>query len=92
MSSFRTAPSNPGTESAAVGVGGFATEVNLGICVVRAMGALGANIHPKIGEYWEESWAALEGYLRKNPIGVLRLGKWQDTVLKFFKETIAGQP
>lgn len=61
----------------------------LGLNVVNAMGALGPLIHPAIGQYWDQSVPSLVAHLESHPDASLNVTKWQDSLLRMWKETIA---
>ena len=60
---------------------------DIGGVVCRVMLALGPIIHPDIGAYWDEAVPALLDYLEQ-PQGEAGVWKWQDAVLKLWKETV----
>lgn len=60
-----------------------------GIIVCRAMSALGPIIHPEIGKYWDESVPSLIAHLEEHDASTLQLSKWQDILLKMWRESIA---
>ena len=60
----------------------------LGAVVCRVMIALGPIIHPAVGQYWDESVPALIEYLEAHTEATLPVHKWQDALLKLWKETI----
>ncbi len=60
----------------------------LGTAVCGAMLMLGRSIHPAIGEYWEQTVPSLLDYLERNPEQGFNLAKWQDTLLKVWRETL----
>jgi len=73
----------------------------LGQNVCSAMITVGHSIHPALGEYWSSTVPALIEYLETNapdaahiPAGVtppgFNLVKWQDTLLKVFRESVAA--
>jgi hypothetical protein len=62
-------------------------QVNLGINVSNAAIYLGQSIHPPLGQYWAETMPALIQHLENNQNEpTFSLSKWQDTVLKVFRE------
>jgi hypothetical protein len=62
----------------------------LGMAIVQAMGAIGPIIHPAIGTYWDQSVPALVAHLEAHQSEeALNVAKWQDSLLRMFKETIA---
>ena len=61
----------------------------IGPVVCRCMLALGPLIHPAVGEYWDESVSGLIDYLdAHSSADTLDLRKWQDSLLKLWRETI----
>jgi len=67
-----------------------------GLIMCRAMGALGPLIHPLIGKYFDESAPSLVAHLEAHPASAaagspeaLNVSKWQDTLLKLYRETIS---
>ena len=60
----------------------------IGPVVCRCMLALGPLIHPAVGEYWDESVAGLIEYLEAHSSDTLDVRKWQDSLLKLWRETI----
>ena len=60
---------------------------DIGQVVCRVMLALGPIIHPAIGAYWDEAVPALLDYLDQHQ-GEATVWKWQDAVLKLWKETV----
>lgn len=64
-------------------------EPELGITIVDLMASLGPVIHPSIGMYWDESCASLRAHLEANGSDAsFNEAKWQDSMLRMFKETI----
>ena len=60
----------------------------IGPVVCRCMLALGPLIHPAVGEYWDESVGGLIEYLDAHSSDTLDIRKWQDSLLKLWRETI----
>ena len=60
----------------------------IGPVVCRCMLALGPLIHPAVGEYWDESVGGLIEYLDAHSSDTLDVRKWQDSLLKLWRETI----
>jgi maestro heat-like repeat-containing protein family member 1 len=61
----------------------------LGVAVIDCMGALGSTIHPAIGEYWADHIPALREHLEAHSEDDLNIAKWQDILLKMFRETVS---
>ena len=62
----------------------------LGSAVLSAMEALAPMLHPALGEYWAEAVPALQDHLQEHTKEDLNDSKWQDTLLKVFRESVAA--
>ena len=67
----------------------FRAKGEQGMTMCKGMAALGPIIHPNIGKYFDESAPSLIAHLEAHTPETLNLAKWQDTLLKFWKETIS---
>eukprot|EP00455_Lapot_gusevi_P007712 TRINITY_DN13297_c0_g1_i8.p1 TRINITY_DN13297_c0_g1~~TRINITY_DN13297_c0_g1_i8.p1 ORF type:complete len:1353 (+),score=511.28 TRINITY_DN13297_c0_g1_i8:1-4059(+) len=59
-----------------------------GAWTLKCMNSLGPILHPLIGQYWNEHVPALIEFLEGHNEESLTLQKWEDTILKLFKETV----
>jgi hypothetical protein len=62
---------------------------DIGLVVCRAMLGLGPLIHPSVGDYWAEAVPALQEYLEAHSEATLVVSKWQDSLLKLWRETVS---